>query len=158
VHVTIASAREKNPMTRRVRPERQIQKAVLGHLAWRAVPDVWWCHYPAGGWRSPIEAAILQSLGVVAGVPDLLLIHRGQLYGLELKAGAGRLTNTQSDMHEKMRRAGAIVATAYGVDAAVTQLVAWGVLRPDASTQVARAFAGLRHDVAERVRARGGSR
>jgi hypothetical protein len=145
-------------MTRRVRPEQQIQKAVLGHLTWRAVPDVWWCHYPAGGQRLPIEAAILQSLGVVAGVPDLLLVYRGQLYALEPKAETGRLTDVQSSVHEKMRRAGAIVATAYGVDAALRQLTTWGLLRPDASTQIAKAFAGLRHDVVERVRARGGSR
>jgi hypothetical protein len=145
-------------MTRRARPEQQVQKAVLGHLAWRAVPDVWWCHYPAGGWRSPIEAAILQGLGVVAGVPDLLLIHRGQLYGLELKAEAGRLTDVQLDVHAKMKRAGAVVATAHGVDAALKQLAAWDLLRPEASSQVAKTFARLRHDVAARVRARGGSR
>jgi hypothetical protein len=64
-------------MTRRARPEQQVQKAVLGHLAWRAVPGTWWAHYPAGGWRSPIEAAIFKSLGVVAGVPDILIVHRG---------------------------------------------------------------------------------
>jgi hypothetical protein len=145
-------------MTRRVRPEQQIQKAVLDHLAWRAVPGTWWAHYPAGGWRSPIEAAILQSLGVIAGVPDILIVHRGQLYALELKAAGGRLTTIQANMQAAMTRAGAIVATAHGVDAALAQLVAWGLLRPEASTQIASAFAGLRHDVAERVRARGGSR
>jgi hypothetical protein len=145
-------------MTRRVRPEQQIQKAVLGHLAWRAVPGVWWCHYPAGGWRSPIEAAIFKSLGVVAGVPDILIVHHGQLYALELKVAGGRLTTIQSDTQAAMVRAGAIVATAHGLDAALAQLVAWGLIRPDASTQVAGAFAELRHDVAERARARGGSR
>jgi hypothetical protein len=143
-------------MTRR--PEQQIQKSVLSHLAWRAVPGVWWCHYPAGGWRSPIEAAIFKSLGVVAGVPDILIVHCGQLYALELKAAGGRLTDIQSDTHAAMTQAGAIVATAHGVDAALAQLVAWGLLRPDASTQVERAFAGLRHDVAERVRTQGRSR
>ncbi len=51
---------------RRRQPEAQLQRAVLDHLAWRAVPGAWWCHYPAGGWRSPIEAAILKSLGTIA--------------------------------------------------------------------------------------------
>jgi hypothetical protein len=145
-------------MTRRARPEQQVQKAVLGHLTWRAVPGTWWCHHPAGGWRSAIEAAILRGLGVVAGVPDILIVHCGQLYALELKAANGRLTDVQSDTHAAMKRAGAIVATAHGLDAALAQLVAWGLIRPDASTQVAGAFAELRHDVAERARARGGSR
>jgi hypothetical protein len=145
-------------MTRRARPEQQVQKAVLQQLAWRAVPGTWWCHYPAGGWRSPIEAAIFKSLGVVAGVPDILIVHRGQLYGLELKAEIGRLTDIQSETQAAMMQAGAIVAMAHGVDAALAQLVAWGLIRPEASTQVAGALAGLRHDVAERMRARGGSR
>jgi hypothetical protein len=143
-------------MTRRVRPEQQIQRAVLEHLAWRAMPGVWWCHYPAGGWRSPIEAAIFKSLGVIAGVPDILIVHYGQLYALELKAQGGRLTDVQSDIQAAMRRAGAIVATARGLDDALGQLVLWGLIRPEASTQAANAFAGLRRDVAER--ARGGSR
>jgi hypothetical protein len=145
-------------MTRRARPEQQIQKAVLSHLAWRAVPGTWWCHYPAGGWRSPIEAAIFKSLGVVAGVPDILIAHCGQLYGLELKAEAGRLTDIQSDTQAAMKCAGVIVATAHGLDAALGQLVLWGLLRPEASTQAATAFAGLRHDVAERARTQGRSR
>jgi hypothetical protein len=129
---------------------------VLQHLAWRAVPGTWWAHYPAGGWRSPIEAAIFKSLGVVAGIPDILIVHRGQLYGLELKAVGGRATDIQSDTQAAMVRAGAIVATARGLDDALGQLTLWGLLRPEASTQVANAFTGLRRDVAER--ARGGSR
>jgi hypothetical protein len=143
-------------MTRR--PEQQMQKAVLGHLAWRAVPGVWWCHYPAGGWRSAIEAAILRGLGVVAGVPDILIVHCGQLYALELKAANGRLTDVQSDTHAAMKRAGAIVATAHGIDDALGQLTLWGLLRPDVSPSPATAFARLRHDVAERARAQGRSR
>ena len=145
-------------MTRRARPEQQLQRSVLSHLAWRAVPGTWWCHYPAGGWRSPVEAAIFKSLGVVAGVPDILIVHCGQLYALELKGEAGRLTEIQSDTQAAMERAGAIVATAHGVDEALGQLVMWGLLRSEASTQTARAFAGLRQDVAECVRARGESR
>jgi hypothetical protein len=143
-------------MTRR--PEQQIQKAVLGHLAWRAVPGTWWAHYPAGGWRSPIEAAIFKSLGVVAGIPDILIVHCGQLYALELKATGGRLTDVQSDTQAAMVRAGAIVATAHGLDAALAQLIAWGIIRPSASTQVATAFSGLRHDVAARTWTQGRSR
>jgi hypothetical protein len=145
-------------MTRRARPEQQIQKSVLSHLAWCAMPGVWWCHYPAGGWRSAIEAAILRGLGVIAGVPDILIVHRGQLYALELKIAAGRLTAIQADTQAAMVRAGAIVATAHGVDEALGQLVMWGLIRPEAATQVGSAFAGLRHDVAERARARGESR
>ena len=105
-------------MTRRAHLEQQVQRFVLSHLAWRGVPDLFAFHYPAGGWRSPIEAAIFKSLGVVAGVPDILIVYRGQLYALELKTEAGRVTDIQSDTQAVMKRAGVIVATAHGVDAA----------------------------------------
>jgi hypothetical protein len=121
-------------MTRRAYPEQQLQRAVLGHLAWRAMPGAWWCHYPAGGWRSPIEAAIFRSLGVVAGVPDLLIVYCGQLYALELKTAHGHLTQTQIETQRRMRTAGATVATAVELDAALERLEQWGLLRPDRSS------------------------
>jgi hypothetical protein len=91
-------------MTRR--PEQQLQRAVVEHLRWRARPDVWWCHYPAGGFRSAIEAAIFKSLGTTAGVPDLLLVYGGRLYGLELKSDNGRLSDTQTATHDAMKQRG----------------------------------------------------
>jgi hypothetical protein len=138
-------------MTRR-RPEQQLQRAVLDHLRWRGAPGLWWCHYPAGGFRSAIEAAIFKSLGTAAGVPDLLLVHRGQLYGLELKgARGGRPSDAQIATHEAMRRAGAVVGTAWGLDHALALLATWGLLRPDVSNQIANTFTELRDDVARRA-------
>jgi hypothetical protein len=121
-------------MTRR-RLEQEMQKAVLEHLAWRSAPEVFVFHYPAGGWRSPVEAAIFQSLGVVAGIPDLLIIHAGRIYGLELKTKHGRLSGNQIEIQDRMRAAGAIIATAIELDAALEQLEQWGLLRPDVSTR-----------------------
>jgi hypothetical protein len=114
----------------RCRPEQALQKAVLEHLAWRGVPGLFVCHYPAGGWRSAVEAAIFKSLGVVAGVPDFIIIHDGCCYALELKATGGRLTPIQSETQERMRAAGAIVGTAIGLDAALVQTGAVGIVAP----------------------------
>jgi hypothetical protein len=75
---------------RRARPEQQLQKAVLDHLRWRAVPCTFAFHPANGGWRSAVEACILKSQGVVAGVPDVIVVHNGKTYGLELKAAGGR--------------------------------------------------------------------
>src|SRR5215831_20298781 len=137
---------------RRRQPEAQLQRAVLEHLRWRGVPGLFPFHYPAGGWRSSIEAAILKSLGVVAGIPDLLIVYQGQLYALELKTAYGRLTPTQIDTQQRMRVAGAIVATAVEIDAALEILEGWGLLRPNVANQFVRAFSRLRHDVAERTK------
>src|SRR5262245_56991268 len=131
-------------MTRR--PEQALQRAVLDHLRWRARPGVWWCHYPAGGFRSAVEAAIFKSLGTAPGVPDLLLVYRGQLY-LELKVAAGRLSATQIATQDAMKRAGVIIETAYGLNEALVQLETWGLLRPG----VIPAAEAFRHDAAKRA-------
>jgi hypothetical protein len=121
-------------MTRR-RLEQELQKAVLEHLAWRSAPEVFVFHYPAGGWRSPIEAAIFKSLGVVAGIPDILIIRAGRIFALELKTTHGSLTGTQIETQARMRAAGATVATAIELDAALEQLEQWDLLRPHVSTR-----------------------
>jgi hypothetical protein len=127
-------------MIRRRQPEAQLQRSVLEHLHWRGVPGLFAFHYPAGGWRSPVEAAIFKSLGVVAGVPDLLILYQGRLYALELKTVHGRLTATQSETQERMRAAGATVTTAGGIDAALECLEAWGLLRLNVAKQLAEAI------------------
>ena len=118
----------------RARLEQQLQRSVLAHLGRRGMPGLWWCHVPNGGYRGAIEAAIFKSLGVIAGVPDLLLIFSGKTYGLELKAAkGGRLSPAQIRTQEQMRQAGAIVATVTGIDEALQQLESWGLLKHNLS-------------------------
>ena len=116
-------------MTRR-RPEQDLQRQVVEHLGWRAAPATFWCHYPAGGWRSPIEAKLLKAMGTKAGIPDLLLIQNGICHGLELKkAAGGRLSAAPRETQDALRTAGATVATSAGLDEAPAQLERWGFLR-----------------------------
>jgi len=111
------------------RPEQALQKAVLEHLAVRAVPGTYWFHVGNGGYRTPLEAKVFKSLGVRPGVPDLIIINKGQTYGLELKSHGQSLTPVQRTAHVLMRQAGAEVETAVGIDAAIQQLEQWGLLR-----------------------------
>jgi len=111
------------------RGEDQIQRAILEHLALRAIRDAFWFHVPNGGWRSPIEASVFKGIGVKAGVPDLILIAGGKCHGLELKTEQGRLTPTQRTTQALLAAAGAEVATAHGLDQALEQLNRWGLLR-----------------------------
>ena len=131
-------------MTRRARPEQDIQRAVVEHLAWRGRPGVWWTHIPLGGLRSKIEASILRGLGTTRGTPDLLIVADGKAHFLELKAPHGRISAEQHACHEALCVAGACVAVAYDIDDAIERLDQWRLLRPDASTQIGRTFEELR--------------
>jgi hypothetical protein len=113
---------------RRAQPERALTCTVCKNLAWRA-PHVWFTHFPAGGRRSRITGAILKGMGTKAGVPDLLLVSGGRLFGLELKNGTeGRLSDAQVETHAAMRKAGAVIGTAGTIDEALDLLTEWGVL------------------------------
>jgi hypothetical protein len=114
---------------RRDRREQRLQNAIFAHFKWRGAPGVFAFHPFSGGYRKPIEAAIMKSAGVRAGIPDIVAVHGGRCFALELKAEGGRLTDVQRECHERLRDAGALVATTTGIDAALRQLEAWALLR-----------------------------
>ena len=118
----------------RSRPEDQIQRTVFQHLRVRGAPNLFAFHPASGGYRRPIEAAVLKGLGVRAGVPDIIAVHEGRCYGLELKAPGGRPTEAQLVTIAAMEAAGAYCCIAEGLDHALTKLEAWGLLRGQAFT------------------------
>ncbi len=115
--------------TRRAKPEQAIQRAVFQHLKVRAAPGVFAFHVPNGGYRKPIEAAIMKGLGVTAGVPDVMVIFKGDVYALELKAEDGRPTEKQLEAVSNIRNAGGFACVVYGLDRALRCLEAWGILK-----------------------------
>jgi hypothetical protein len=113
----------------RKRAEQYLQRAVVEHLTIRPAPGIFWCHYPAGGARRPIEAKIFKSISLKRGIPDLLLVKSGKLCALELKSERGRLSKVQKRCHDELRQAGAIVQVADNIDDAVSWLQKLGFLR-----------------------------
>jgi hypothetical protein len=85
---------------------------------------------PNGGFRRPIEAAILKASGTVAGVPDTIWVKGGQVYALELKTAGGRPTEAQL---AAIATAGAFCCIADDLDRALAVLEAWGLLQGRAS-------------------------
>jgi hypothetical protein len=113
----------------RQHPERELQCGVAEYLRWRAFPDAWWSHFPAGEVRDAATGALLQRMGMKAGTPDVLLLRGGKLHGLELKAGdRGRLSAAQVAAHAELRRAGAVVGVARSMDEALGLLREWSVI------------------------------
>ena len=114
---------------RRRQPEAQLQRSVLEHLRWRGQPNIFFMHYPSGGYRSPVEAMVLKGLGVQPGVPDLLIVRDGRLFGLELKTERRELSDIQHNTIEAMRTAGAVCGIAHGLDEAIAWLEQHALLR-----------------------------
>ena len=109
--------------------EQQIQKAIFDHLKSRGAPGTFFWHPFSGGFRRPKEAAIYKGLGAIAGLPDVMILHQGRLYCVELKREGGRLTDIQEKCLIKLREAGAMATHCHGLDQALRVLEGWGLLR-----------------------------
>jgi len=83
----------------------------------RRIPELRWLyHWPQGGKRSKITAAILKAMGVRKGPWDFwLFARRGNCPGLmiELKHGKNKLTDEQKELGEYMVSQGWDVAVCY---------------------------------------------
>lgn len=124
-------------MAARAHPEDAIQKAVVAHLRQRGAPGLVFWHTPngaqLGGKRNAkgiaIQGARLKGLGVRAGVSDIIAVHDGNIFALELKAPGGRATEAQLEFLSDMDRAGAFCCVAEGLDRAIAVLEGWNLLR-----------------------------
>jgi hypothetical protein len=110
-------------------PEDAIQIAVADHLRARSHPDVLWWHTPNGGRRRMLEAVRFKKFGVLPGVSDIIAVHNGEIFGLELKAINGRPTESQLKFQSDLARAGGFGMVAHGLDQAIAGLEAWGLLK-----------------------------
>jgi hypothetical protein len=116
-------------MARRAQPEQAIQKAVFAHLRQRGAAGAFFWHPFSGGFRRPKEAAIYKGLGAIAGLPDVMILHQGRLFCVELKREGGRLTDMQEQCLIRLREAGAMACHVHGLDQALRMLEGWGILR-----------------------------
>lgn len=76
-----------------------------------------------------MPGAKLKAFGTRAGIPDLFVLKSGQLFALEVKREGGRVSAAQRAAMSDLEAAGAAVAVAAGIDAAIAQLEAWHLIR-----------------------------
>lgn len=115
------------------RPEQQIHRAVAEHLRLRGVPGLLWWHTPNGshvpGKRGRVQGGIQKAMGVRAGVSDIIALHQGKFFALELKAPGGKPTQLQLSFLEAVRSNGGFVDIAEGLEEALNILQRWRLLR-----------------------------
>lgn len=111
------------------RPEQEMQKQVFAHLRARSDTGAFYFHVPNGVNSSARIGGIMKAAGVVSGVPDICVIHRGTAHFLELKAGNNRPTMQQKHVMDMLQIAGSRVAVASSLDEALYTLEFWGILK-----------------------------
>ena len=78
---------------------------------------------PNGGSRDAREGANLKVQGVLAGMPDLVvMLPGGQTVWIEMKAPGGRVSPAQKDVHSRLLELGHRVIVAYSAEEAVSGL------------------------------------
>lgn len=118
-------------MTRKPRAakqsEAQLHLAVAQYLDAVLLPPTWWSTIPLGG-GGRIRGAQLKARGVKAGIPDILILHEGRLYGLELKVGYGKQSLIQLSTEHEMLMAGLAGSdVAKSIEEVSWALAEWGI-------------------------------
>ncbi|MCX7901445.1 MAG: VRR-NUC domain-containing protein [Burkholderiaceae bacterium] len=81
----------------------------------RADGVMWWGVDHAAA-SSAITGALRRARGVCAGQPDIMILVRGRLCGVELKSATGRPSAAQSAFADALRKSGAHWAVCRSVD------------------------------------------
>lgn len=82
--------------------EEQIQRAIVQWARLQLIPEVIFFHVPNGEKRSLATGARLKAMGVLAGVPDLVLMWGGidchpRILFVEVKTPKGRVSRAQKE-------------------------------------------------------------
>jgi hypothetical protein len=98
--------------------EELLQRSVVELLALYAGRGLLaFAHVPNGEYRTPGVAGRLKAMGTIPGVPDLLVWLPGSMsFGIELKAGRGRLSADQVQWHSTLSSLGHRVYVCRSID------------------------------------------
>lgn len=83
-------------------------------------------------WRSEKAMHVVakaKSLGTLPGFPDLVMLHEGGFYALEVKNPRGQLSDAQRAVGEAIQSAGGRWALVRSIDDAKIACSRWGLLR-----------------------------
>ena len=128
-------------LTEDVTPEDELHASTANLLDRLLLPSAEWSTFPAGSVPLPKQfAAKLARLGLKRGWPDVLILHDGSLYGIELKRRGGKLSKTrlvrarngglreligQDTMFPRLERAGMRIAVCHTPEEVLAALHGW---------------------------------
>lgn len=105
-----------------MRPEDALQTTVASYLD-RALPHAsWWTATANGAWlggdkrRRMIQASRLKRTGVKSGAPDIIILHDGRFFGIEMKMPGESLTEKQMEAEDQIAIAGGGFTVARSVE------------------------------------------
>lgn len=121
----------------RKQPEFELHCVVVDLLRTLGKRGLFWFHPANGEKRSPRAGARLARMGVVRGVPDLVLLWKGKAIGLELKADKGRQDENQRAVQLAWEQTGNPYYCAAGYQAALGFLMMLDCIHPVHGTRFA---------------------
>ena len=96
--------------------EARVQASIVEH-ARLVAPDILVFAVPNGGLRSKAEAARMKWTGTLAGIPDLVVIAPvGRVFFIEVKTPAGRLSDDQRAIFDRLVALGTPRAIVRSID------------------------------------------
>jgi len=117
-------------------PETKLQQVIVQHLWFRGAADMEYFTVPNGVRMSPRTAAHQKSIGLKAGVSDLVIDVAGKIHYLEVKAKGGKQSAEQLAFQARALKRGAQYAVVDNIDTALQYLETWQAIKPAGKTTV----------------------
>ena len=98
--------------------EDNLQIQVINYLRYQ-YGKAFFTHHPSGGKRDIREAAKFKRMGVLAGVPDILIFNKNYSFdglAIELKIKPNKPTKNQLEVMDRFRNVGFDVHVCYDFD------------------------------------------
>lgn len=101
---------------KRATPEEDLHKVVVKYLNLQLPFDAVFHHSPNEGKHKPQYRKKQIALGMQAGWPDLEIFYNDIVLFIELKAGKNTLSDSQKELHPRLKSNGFNVVTCWTLD------------------------------------------
>ena len=109
--------------------ENQIQRSIAKYLDMMLLSDAFWTAINPIPGKSIVAASNSKAMGMKGGVPDILILFRGQSIWVEVKREGGYLDKRQKLVHADIEMAGGAVYTARSIDDIQEILQQWEIIK-----------------------------